>query len=634
VHGGFEGTDTRFAFYFPEAEHYQGRFLQYFEGGAGGHEGKDSHPSEFITSFLGLASSVGGYLVECNTGHIGADHGPDDRTISSYRANAQSARYARQLAEEMYGTAPHHGYIVGGSSGGIRAIFALEHVDDVWDGAVPFVVGPLTTFTVGATMPVPRMGNAGTVMELLRPEARASVLDAVEPGGGDVFAGLNEFEREAITALFEGGFQREALFQYAEDSTLTLIVPIWMMMPMARDLGYFDDFWNVAGYAGADGELADRLIDQTATVSKIHTADELTDAGITDHPLALMGGMGCGLVADDGWPAGSRYADVAVLTGKAAGQTLTAWGTFGDVLVVGGTTALEPGDGVSISNRRFLAAALFFRYQDQRERAIAAGDSTAADAPAPSPFPGPQLPKGQTPGGYLPTGMSGRFHGKMIMFNALLDVMAPTGGAVLYDAMVREAVGGGADETYRLWWVDNSCHTGLPFGASGGRDPRTYAVMYGGIMQEAARNLIDWIEDGTEPPPSTPYRFEHGQVVLPATAAEREGVQPVATATANGGVRADVEVGTPVTFEVVVEAPPRGGKIIEVAWDFDGSGEYADAHDEVDGSSSSLHLSITHTFDAPGTYFPAVRVVAERDGNVDATLGRMENLDRVRIVVT
>ena len=98
--------------------------------------------------------------------------------------------------------------------------------------------------------------------------------------------------------------------------------------------------------------------------------------------------------------------------------------------------------------------------------------------------------------------------------------------------------------------------------------------------------------------------------------------------------RADVEVGTPVTFEVVVDAPPRGGKIIEVAWDFDGSGEYADAHDEVDGSSSSLRLSTTHTFDAPGTYFPTVRVVTERDGNVVATLGRMENLDRVRVVVT
>jgi hypothetical protein len=303
------------------------------------------------------------------------------------------------------------------------------------------------------------------------------------------------------------------------------------------------------------------------------------------------------------------------------------------VLVVGGGNDIEPGDEVSISNRRFLAAALYFRYQDERERAIADGEASA-DASTPSPFPGPSLPKGQTPGGYLPTGMSGRFHGKMIMFNALLDVMAPTGGAVLYDTMVREATGDAVDDTYRLWWVDNSCHTGLPFGPSGGRDPRTYAVMYGGIMQEAVRNLIEWVEEGTEPPPSTPYRFEHGQIVLPATAAEREGVQPVATATADGSVLAEADVGQPVTFEVVVEAPPGGGKIIQVFWDFDGSGEYAFEHDEVDGSSSSLRLGTTHAFDAPGTYFPAVRVVAERDGNMDAVLGRMENLDRVRVVVT
>jgi hypothetical protein len=211
--------------------------------------------------------------------------------------------------------------------------------------------------------------------------------------------------------------------------------------------------------------------------------------------------------------------------------------------------------------------------------------------------------------------------------------LAPTGGAVLYDAMVRDAYGADVDDKFRLWWVDNSCHIGLPFGPSGGRDARTYAVMYGGIMQEAVRNLIEWVEEGTEPPPSTPYRFEHGQVVLPASAAEREGVQPVATVTANGRERADVEVATPVTFEVVGEAPPRGGKIIEVAWDFDGSGEFAFRHEGVDGSSRSVHLTTTHAFDAPGTYFPAVRVVAERDGKVDAKLGRMENLDRVRVIV-
>src|SRR3972149_10807197 len=38
VHGGFKDTHTRFSFYFPPPEQYKGRFFQYLEGGAGGHE--------------------------------------------------------------------------------------------------------------------------------------------------------------------------------------------------------------------------------------------------------------------------------------------------------------------------------------------------------------------------------------------------------------------------------------------------------------------------------------------------------------------------------------------------------------------------------------------------------------------
>ena len=38
VHGGFEGTDTRFTFYFPPAEVYRSRLLHPIEGGLGGAE--------------------------------------------------------------------------------------------------------------------------------------------------------------------------------------------------------------------------------------------------------------------------------------------------------------------------------------------------------------------------------------------------------------------------------------------------------------------------------------------------------------------------------------------------------------------------------------------------------------------
>lgn len=627
VHGGFAGTDTRFAFYFPEPRHYTGRFLQFLEGGAGGHEGRDAHAEGGLTGLLEMATAFGAYFVECNTGHIGMSPGPEDQTIVNYRANAQSARYARRLAEEMYGSAPHHGYVFGGSGGGMRSLFAMDNVTDVWDGAVPFVCAGIPSPTIKLSRPRGRMVNPGGTLALLSPKSRALVFDAVEPGGGDPFEGLDEVEREALDALFKSGFPRRGLFQYAEQSIEALFVPLWIMMPLAGDPGYIEDFWTVPGHAGADGELAGKLVDTKATVSGILTVPELIAAGITDHPMAAtFGGAAAsmelvcrGLESGDGWPDDSLYARLVIRSGKAAGKELTCYGAFGDVLVVGGIGAhhiidLAPSDEVAIDNRQFLAAAHYYRYAQQRETAAAGGSI----------------------GGFLSTGMSGKFHGKMIVFNATLDGQASPAGGVMLDELVKHVNGDAAQGKFRLWWVDNACHTGRPSVPPGGPPPapETRAVMYGGVMQEALRSVIEWVEEGIDPAPSTVYRFEGGQLEFPATAAERQGVQPVAAATANGGSRAEVKTGTPVAFTVVAETPLRGGKIIEVAWDFDGSGQFAFKHSGVDGSSSSLKLSTTHTFDTAGTYFPAVRAVSERDGRLNAKLGRMENLDRVRVVVT
>ena len=38
IHGGFEGTDTRFTFYFPPLEQWRGRMFHPIEGGHAGHE--------------------------------------------------------------------------------------------------------------------------------------------------------------------------------------------------------------------------------------------------------------------------------------------------------------------------------------------------------------------------------------------------------------------------------------------------------------------------------------------------------------------------------------------------------------------------------------------------------------------
>lgn len=53
----------------------------------------------------------------------------------------------------------------------------------------------------------------------------------------------------------------------------------------------------------------------------------------------------------------------------------------------------------------------------------------------------------------------------------------------------------------------------------------------------------------------------------------------------------------------------------------------------IDGGSSSFTSTVTHAYEAPGTYFASFRVGAHRDGakgRGDAVL----NVARVRVVVT
>src|SRR5262249_12487897 len=68
VHGGFKDTQTRFQLWFPEPDHYQGRFAQFLQGGMGG----DEHTGEGLRAPQ-IAFENGAYYVESNQGHIGND---------------------------------------------------------------------------------------------------------------------------------------------------------------------------------------------------------------------------------------------------------------------------------------------------------------------------------------------------------------------------------------------------------------------------------------------------------------------------------------------------------------------------------------------------------------------------------
>jgi hypothetical protein len=207
----------------------------------------------------------------------------------------------------MYGEAPHRGYVFGGSGGGSRSIYCLENRPDVYDGASPHVIwsSPL--------------GSNWSPVGYWWLHARgklAEIVDAVEPGGsGNPFAGLDVGEREALAALYRFGFPRGAESQLWAFSPWT-----WgLVSSKESDPGYYDDFWNTAGYLGHDDpqRLSHLVIDTKATVTRVLSAAE---AG-ADIAFVLAATAGAGRDHSVGISINSNVADSDALFG--AGITFT-----------------------------------------------------------------------------------------------------------------------------------------------------------------------------------------------------------------------------------------------------------------------------------------------------------------------
>ena len=139
----------------------------------------------------------------------------------------------------------------------------------------------------------------------------------------------------------------------------------------------------------------------------------------------------------------------------------------------------------------------------------------------------------------------------MIVVASLWDREAFPWQSDWYRSRVEEHLGESTDDNFRLWYVDHALH----HDGANQEDP-TRTISYLGVLQQALRDVAAWVENGVAPPASTDYVVVDGQVQVPPTAAERKGIQPVVTLTANGGERADVRVGEPVTFSAGIEVPP------------------------------------------------------------------------------
>jgi len=92
VHGGFHDSVTRFSFYFPPPERYEGRYVHMIEGGVGGSDA--TLAAQGAAGGIDLAFAPGAYTLESNQGHVGLDLSGEP-SVMVWEASADAARVAR-----------------------------------------------------------------------------------------------------------------------------------------------------------------------------------------------------------------------------------------------------------------------------------------------------------------------------------------------------------------------------------------------------------------------------------------------------------------------------------------------------------------------------------------------------------
>ncbi|ULQ53304.1 PKD domain-containing protein [Flavihumibacter fluvii] len=645
IHGGFKGTDTRFSFYFPPKEKYEGRFFQYItpvpdnENLSQGFAGEGDK--------IGFSVASGAYFIESNGGGkdgAGMPGSGIDPKIGAYRANAACAQYSRIVAAQLYGPHRTYGYAFGGSGGAYRTIGGLENTDGVWDGAVPYVLG--------SPMAIPNVFTVRIHAMRILHDKFPQIVDALEPGGsGDMFAGLNDEERQALNEVTRMGFPPRAWFAY---KTMGLhAFPVLYPGVAMADSKYFKDFWTLPGYLGADPATSvhKARIVQRSKITMSITAELATKFGLLPAETAgqargtadaawksiggAEGGMPVGFQLDDTLP-GIDFlgGDLFIKSGAAAGKKLFVSHIAGNKIILGNSDAkvlaqIKPGDEVILDNSDFLAAQTYHRHQvPGKEYKVwdQFRDSTGKPIYPQRPMLlGPLFT--QAASGVLP---NGKFKGKVILLGSLLDSEAFPWQQDWYRLKVKENFGDSTDDHFRIWFTDHANHGDYVLPG----DPN-YLVSYLGVLQQALRDLSAWVEKGIAPPANTNYKIIDGQVVVPSNAADRKGIQPTVIVKANGSASTEALINRPVQFTAVIDLPANTGKIVSATWDFEGSGTFPVAVNLTTGdfTPSGVTLKTTYTFTKPGIYFPVLRVASQRQGDKKTPYTLIKNLGRMRVVV-
>ena len=604
-----------------------------------GNENAVQHPEYPDPSYsLGFAIESGAYLIESNLGRLNMFVGGDP-TITAYRASAAVAKYSRVLASEMYGPHRPYGYVYGGSGGAFKTIACVENTEGVWDGSVPFIhatpIAIPNNFTVQAH-----------AMRILK-EKVPNIIDAMEPGGsGDMYADLNTEEKEALTEVTKMGFPPRAWFNYRRIAFgYTGVLTMFFDQMVKWDPTYFEDFWNKPGYLGSNPpeSLLKAKAHHKTKISKLIFPEDLKEMGFGTTLSAGSASnlkLPSGFMVEDLPGVDFQGASIIIKSGEAEGCVVYIAGAFEKFVLIAFGEAhfqelakVKAGDEVEIDNSVYLAAQTYHRHQlpssdyygyDQfrddngnpiyPQRAELLCNRYSKDTVA---------------------RLDGKFDGKMIVVNMLMDEIAYPWGAAWYCANIKDVLGDKFEDNYRLWYIDHAMHV-PPIVSKFDTPPviTTRIINYGGVLQQALRDLSAWVEKGIAPPLSSVYKMSGAQVEVPSTAKERKGVQPVVNLTVNGGERAEVKVGKKIKFFAVIETPPDTGYVVGAEWDFEGAGDYPVTEKLKDTRSTHVEVKQTYSFSEPGTYFPAIRVTSHRQGDPKTRHARIQNIGRVRVVVT
>ena len=643
MHGGFEGTDVKFSFCFPEKDNYEERFYQYLAAASNPDGELASLPVTGEDDKIGFCLTHGAYYVESNMGVCAAFVNTEDNTMT-YRSSAATAEFSRVMAQKTYGYEHRpYGYVYGGSGGGYRTIACIENTN-AFDGAIPFIIG--------SPYAIPNCQSTRTHAVRLLRHKMARVIDAVDVGGsGNPYEGLNEEETAVLKEATQFGYPLKSWFCSAnlEDGALPVLLPGVKEM----DPAYFEDFWKVPGYLGADPK-GSAVRDRICMSTKIkgiyipepeHKKEEESDAEnvvydvwkkIMDnkdiHPWIELE------EAPEGNDLYLKGAEITFIKGKATGHKLAIRNIdgnrvypgegfgMGNMLEVLGM--LEVSDEVHLDNSDYIAVQTYHRHQVP-DPSFGAWDQFRNEDQEPL---YPQRKRLLGPifcGQGTGCRQSGEIQCKTIIVAALMDEMAYPWQADWYRRKIAFVHGGNADDICRLWYFEHTLHDENVNSVN-----ELHVTSYAAGLKQALIDVAKWVEKGKEPLPSTNYQVNIGEVVAANNAAERSGIQPIVNLTANGSDCANVKPGQEVTFIAKAEVPTGAGSLTSVEWSFEGEQDFPlKSEFELVQGGQQQTIKAVHSFTEPGTYFVVVRVKSERNGDKKALYTQIRNIARVRVVV-